>query len=134
MALNLSTVAGYAADARGILLDKFKPYRYTDTALVVALNLALLEGRRLRPDLFICEYGTEVPQYEAISGEEVPIEGQFRLAFVYGMVSQILLRDEEDVQNQRANSFRMMFEDALIGMRRHPIEGATPAPAGKGGQ
>lgn len=135
MALDLETVAGYVKDVRGILLDKTRPYRYTDTALLVALNLALLEGRRLRPDLFICGYGLEVPHYEVISGEEVPIEGQFRLAFVYGVVAQVLLRDEEDVQDARANSFRSMFEDMLLGVRRHPVQGGTPTPASvKGGQ
>lgn len=135
MALNLETVAGYVKDVRGLLLDKTKPYRYTDTAVIVALNLALLEGLRLRPDLFICGYGLDVPQYGEVSGEEVPVEAQFRLAFVYGICAQVLLRDEEDVQDARARSFRSLFEDILVGVREHPVQGGTPTPAStKGGQ
>ncbi len=50
MALDLQTVESYIGDARTLLLDQIPPFRYSDTSLLIALNLALLEGRRLRPD------------------------------------------------------------------------------------
>jgi hypothetical protein len=49
----LETVADYVDDARVLLLDQVQPYRYDDTSLLTALNVALLEGRRLRADLFV---------------------------------------------------------------------------------
>lgn len=133
MALTLSTVQGYVKDVRALLLDKIKPYRYSDTALLAGLNLALLEGRRVRADLFVCRYGNDVPSYEEVSGEEVPIEPQFRLAFVYGIAAHTLLRDEEDVQDARANAFQEMFHSILLGSRPAPIQGGTPQAKAKEG-
>lgn len=133
MALNLYTVSGYVKDTRALLLDRVQPYRYSDTALLVALNLALAEGRRLRADLFVCRYGNNLPVYEAVSGEIVPIEPQFRLAFVYGMAAHTLLRDEEDVQDSRANGFLAKFENMLTGTTRTPMpaDAGTPQPKQK---
>lgn len=128
MALNLLSVEGYVKGIRALLLDKVQPYRYSDTALLVALNLAMLEGRRVRPDLFVCRYGNQVPQFEAVSGEEVPIEPQFRVGFEYGAAAHVLLRDEEDVQDQRANNFLDKFHDILTGVRPSPMSGGTPTP------
>lgn len=133
MPLNLHTVQGYVTGVRSLLLDKIKPYRYSDTAILVGLNLALLEGRRLRPDLFLCRYGNEVPQYEAVSGELVPVEQQFRLAFEYGIAAHVLLRDEEDIQDDRANNFLEKFHDILVGVRPSPMspKAGTPTPKQK---
>lgn len=134
MAYNLESVEGYVKGARALLLDKVVPYRYSDVAMVVGLNLALQEGRRIRPDLFICRYGVDVPQYEGVSGEIVPVEGQFRNAFLFGIAAQVLLRDEEDVQDARSNNFRDMFESILLGVRQAPMHGGTPtAQAGNQG-
>lgn len=133
MALTLSTVQGYVKDVRALLLDKVAPYRYSDTALLAGLNLALLEGRRVRADLFVCRYGNDVPSYDAVDGEEVPIEPQFRLAFVYGIAAHTLYRDEEDVQDARANTFQELFHSMLVGVRPSPIQGGTPQAKSKEG-
>ena len=125
---DLSSVAGYIRDVRTLLLDKTKPYRYSDPSLLVAFNTALLEGRRLRPDLFVYRHGVKVPAYDSVSDEEVPIEDQFRLAFVYGTTAHALARDQEDVQDQRSNLFMSVFHDILIGVRLTPIGGGTPGP------
>lgn len=129
MAFNLQTVQDYIEDARTLLLDRIAPYRYSDTSLIVALNLALLDGRRLRPDLFVYKWGNRVPSYDAVSGQDVPIEPQFRKAFVYGLVAHALLRDQEDVQDTRSSLFMGTMEDILTGVRRPAIQNAgTPAP------
>lgn len=133
MALTLSTVQDYVTDARNLLLDKVQPYRYDDDSMVRGLNLALREGFRLRPDLFLCRYATEIPKYGEVSGAEVPIEDQFQLAFAYGIASIVLLRDEEDVQDLRAAGFRDQFEDILVGRTLRPVHGGTPAAPGKQG-
>ena len=49
----LNTVADYINDARTLLQDMIPEYRYDDPSLLRALNVALLETRRIRPDLFV---------------------------------------------------------------------------------
>ena len=124
----LSTVEDYVKDVRVLLLDRIEPYRYKTPEIITAFNLALLEGRRLRADLFAGKERMHVPSYTADSTEEVPIEGQFRLAFVYGTAAHTLLRDDEDVQDERANSFMAAFYNMLCGERPRPIAGGTPGP------
>src|SRR3954471_20234440 len=101
----LNSVASIIADVRTLLLDKVQPYRYEDTELLNALNTSLLEARRLRADLFVTRWGNRVPFYGAVSGEPFCVEDQFRLAFVYGVAAHALLRDDEDIQDTRANGF-----------------------------
>lgn len=113
----LDTVADYIADARTLLLDTIEPYRYDDDSLLVALNVALLEGRRLRADLFVFNdrKGGQVPAYTAVDSTSVPIEAQFRLAFLHGLAGHALERDQEDVQDKRAVSFLNIMSNILIG-------------------
>lgn len=129
MADDLCTVQELIADVRRLILDRVPPFRYDDDSLITALNVSLLEARRLRPDFFVCRYGNHVPQFEAVTGEIIPVESQFRLAFEYGVAGHVLMRDEEDVQDARANSFRDMFHDMLVGVRPSPVQGGTPQPA-----
>jgi len=126
--LDLQSVDSYIKDARVILLDTVPPYRYSDISLVVALNIALQEGRRLRADLFIHDGRVRVPSFAAISGEPVPIEDQFRMAFIFGLCAHALLRDAEDVQDIRANMFMTAFQSMLTGVLIPPISGGTPGP------
>ena len=128
MALDLNSVESYVKDARVLLLDTVAPYRYDDTSLIVALTVAMQEGRRLRADLFIHNGHMRVPQFSAVSGEPVPIEDQFRMAFVFGLCAHALLRDAEDVQDVRANMFMAAFQSMLIGVLTPPISGGTPGP------
>ena len=54
MAQYYRTVADYAATARSQLQDLVgPPYRYSDDDIVGALNQALAEMGRVRPDLFL---------------------------------------------------------------------------------
>ena len=126
MADHLHSVESYIKDIRVLILDKTPPYRYDTPELLVAFNSCLLDGRRLRPDLFVYKHGNRVPHYEAADGEEVPIEPQFRLAFVYGTAAHALARDDEDVQDARAASFRAVFESILVGQSMPRIQGGSP--------
>jgi hypothetical protein len=130
---NLMTVEGLIKGARTLLLDKVSPYRYSDISLIAALNIALNEARRVRPDIFICRYGVAVPQYEEVSGEIIPVEAQFRLALEYGVVAHALMRDQEDVQDERSASFNNNFYNMLTGVRPVPTQGGTPTPSKAGG-
>lgn len=125
---NLMTVQSMINGARTLLLDKFQPYRYSDISLIAALNITLLETRRVRPDLFICRYGIEVPQFEEVSGEDIAVDSQFRLAIEYGVAGHALLRDQEDVQDQRSATFTANFYNMLVGVRQTPNAGGTPSP------
>ena len=124
----LDSVESYVDDARTILLDRTPPYRYDNDTLLVALNTALLEARRLRPDLFVYKFSDRMPSFGAVSSEQVPIEPQFRLAVVYGLVAHAMLRDEEDVPVARANSFLAKFQNMLVGIFATPAVPTTPSP------
>lgn len=122
----LEVVSDYIADARTLLQDVIAPYRYDDDSLVTAFNLALLEGRRVRPDLFVVRHNDKVPFFQQNNGETVHIEPQFRVAFVYGLCGHALARDQEDVQDARATSFMNLQNTILTGLRPAPIQGGTP--------
>lgn len=111
------------------MLDRIAPFRYSDVSLLVAFNLALLEGRRLRPDIFVYRYGNHVPSYSAVDGQKVNIEAQFRKAFAYGLVAHALARDQEDVQDERSNMFMDVMSVILTGQPTAArIGGGTPGP------
>ena len=124
----LDTVESYVNEVRTLLLDRRSPHRYKDHEILTALNTSLAEARRVRADLFIYRHGNHVPYFTAVSGDTVPIDTQFRLAFVYGIAGHVLERDDEDVQDVRANSFRGMFYDLLIGIKPQPLQGGNRGP------
>lgn len=110
----LTTVADYVAAARVLLQDTEVTYRYPDADILAALNYAMLEARRLRPDLFLTN-ANSMPTYSAIDTTAVAIDQQYRLALLHFVVGHISLRDDEDVQEQRAASFIAAFKTQLVG-------------------
>jgi hypothetical protein len=122
----LDTVEDYIDDARILLLDTIAPFRYDDDSLLTALNVTLLEARRLRPDLFMYERGMRVLSYPANDNTTVAIEEQFRLAILHGLVGHALERDQEDVQDARSQAFLLYMSNLLIGKRIV----SPPAPGG----
>lgn len=113
----LETVQDYITDARTQLQDVIQPYRYDDPSLLVALNVTLLEARRLRADLFVFNHGS-TDAFTAVDDEDVEIERPFRLAILNGLIGHALQRDQEDVQDARANAFLKLFNDILTGTRQ----------------
>lgn len=109
----LDTVADYIAEARILLQDTVVPYRYTDAELITAFNVGLLEARKLRADLFL---GRSVPSFTAVDTTAVTMDEQYRLPFVYFIVGQAELRDEEDTQDTRAGALLTKFKAQLVGM------------------
>lgn len=127
-------VGAYIKDVRTLLQDQIQPFRYATSSLVDALNLIIMEVRRLRPDLLI-DYLDQVPQYDwnsklngvsnaAGDGDSddddnptwtawVPIEQQFRQALVLGIVGHALKRNQEDIEDERATGFVQAFENML---------------------
>jgi hypothetical protein len=126
MSSALETIDDYVDDARVLLLDTVSPYRYSDASLVVAMNVTLLEARRLRADLFLYNrYGSGqkgVQSFQSVDGTKVQMEEPFRLAILHGMIAHALERDQEDIQDARAGVFMGVFNTMLVGR-------ATSAPA-----
>lgn len=123
------TVGGYLKDVRTLLQDKVQPYRYSTHSLVRALNLTLLEMRRVRPDLFV-DYLDNVPQYFAAPDDDLlpdvpeeamtsvlqewlPLEQQFRQAVVHGVTGHAIMRDQEDIEDERSTGFMQTMVNIL---------------------
>jgi len=93
-------------------------YRYQDTEIVSALNDALMEARRLRPDLFLTSSPVTFtpPAFTNNDNTPVMIDFQYRMPIVTYMAGMIQLRDMEDVQDNRATQFLAMFKQQLVGL------------------
>jgi|SRR5215204_1567025 len=108
----LDTVTDYLAQARSLLQDRTYPVRYSDSDLIDALNLGLLEARKLRADLFL---GT-VPgtiSVTSIGGTGADpmsaIDEQYRVPLLYYVVGHALERDDEDGSDRRAEQYKLRF-------------------------
>lgn len=106
----LDTVQDYLDRVRVLLLDQVEPYRYETADLVEALNMGILEARRLRPDLLKSYFRTSLPDFSASTlTAEVPIDPQYRVAFVYYICGHAQLRDDENNQDSRSAAFLNKF-------------------------
>jgi hypothetical protein len=112
----LDTVTDYVVEVRRLLQDAVVPYRYSDENMLSALNMGLLEARRLRPDLFLSSgLRNAVPSFSTTTGSTlVPMDPQYRPAIVYYMCGQTQLMDEENTQDQRATVFMNKFVSQLL--------------------
>ncbi|MGE0677767.1 hypothetical protein [Pseudolabrys sp.] len=109
----LATVSDYVTEARVLLQDTIAPYRYSDSELVLALSIAVQEARRIRPDLFLSYFGA-LPSFTANDSTAVPVDEQYRSAFVFYMVGRAQLRDDEGTQDSRAAAFIGTFRSQLL--------------------
>lgn len=113
----LDYVADYITRARVLLQDTVEDYRYPTADLVEALNLAVMDARRLRPDLFLTDFSVLQEFAEADAEDdaevEVSIDPMYRTAFVYYIVGHAQLRDEEDTQDARATVLLNKFNAIL---------------------
>lgn len=110
----LETVQEMVTTAR-VLLQDVDGDRVSDAELLVGLNAALLEMRRLRPDMFIST-ANSVPDYAAVDSTDVDVDQQYRMAVVYYMVGHAQLRDEEDTSDARASALLQKFTAQLTGV------------------
>jgi hypothetical protein len=111
----LSLVSDYLSEARRLLQDKAVPYRYEDNEIVTALNIAIGEAARIRPDMFQDYYGSELPSYTTIDlSALVDIPAAFRMAFLYYIVGYNQLADQEDVTDARSSALLNKFVSQLL--------------------
>ncbi len=90
--------------ARRILQDEDAAnYRYSDQSLLDAVNDAILEVRRVRPDLFI---SVSFSPTDVLLGQEsaalIPIEDMYFQSLVYLTTGYQMLRDDEFSLDSRA--------------------------------
>ena len=122
----LNGVGDYIADARVVLQDTIQSYRYADDQLVTALNLAFLDGKRLRPDLFINGRWEPYPTWTVADipiNTAIPMQDTFRQAFVFGCCAHAVARDQEDIQDERSVAHSNTFNAILLGTM---MPGTTP--------
>ena len=111
----LDTVQDYIDRARVLLLDQVEPYRYPDLDLVEALNMAILEARRLRPELLRPFFRGTLPEFSiADLSAQVPMDPQYRAAFLYYICGHAHLRDDEITQDSRAAAFLNKFTAQML--------------------
>lgn len=112
----LDIVQDYITRARVLLLDQVGPqYRYPDDDLLQALNIAVMECRRLRPDVFQTYFNATptLPSFTTMD-DAVPIDPMYRMAFVYYIVGHAQLRDDENEEDARAGMFLNKFAASLV--------------------
>lgn len=113
----LSTVAQYISAARQLLQDKVVPYRYSDDDIVLALNLAIGEANRIRPDIFQAYMFTTLPSYSSASpSATVDVPDTYRMAFLYYIVGHNQLADQEDTTDARTSMLLNKFVAQLTSM------------------
>lgn len=116
--MSLLTVQDYLTQARVLLMDKIEPYRYETPELIEALNMAIVEARRLRPDLFTTYFRSDLPDYGPTDlNEEVPVDPMYRKSFLYYIVGHAQLRDEENTQDSRASALLNKFVAQLTSLQ-----------------
>ena len=112
----LDTVQDYVSAARVLLQDTVAPYRYADADMIAELNLAVLEAKRVRPDLFFEYRGKRpYPTFVALT-DAVPFEDVYRPALTYYLVGKCTLRDEEDTDDKRGMGMVQKFTAQLISL------------------
>lgn len=113
----LSTVANYISAARQLLQDKTVPYRYSDDDIVLSLNLAISEARRIRPEIFQDYFFTSLPEYSsAAPSTAVAVPEEYRMAFLYYIVGHNQLADQEDTTDARTSMLLQSFRAKLTSL------------------
>jgi hypothetical protein len=110
----LATVGEIVAECRVLLQDVYLPPRYSDAEIIAGLNIALLEARRLRADLFLA-LGMEAPAFTVSQmNVTVPIEPMYRPSIVYYVVGRMQLRDGEETTDARASALMNKFVGQML--------------------
>jgi hypothetical protein len=118
----LDSVSQYLAEARRLLQDEIVPYRYPDDELVDALNIGLLEARKLRADLFLPLFDIKWfdpgppagPVPPATLTSLVTLDPMYRPTLVYYIVGRAQLRDDEPTTDARAGALLQKFVSQML--------------------
>jgi len=110
------TVGDAISEARTILHDTDSQlYRYSDDDLVAYLNNALLEARRIRPDLFRAYINQSIPSFTTADfASAFPVDEMFFPQFVFYVAGSAELRDDEFTVDARAATLLNQFVAKLL--------------------
>lgn len=133
-----TTATSYVAAARQQLQDFVAPYRYADGQIVGALNTALAEMGRIRPDIFLDlkyhhplrkgDYEDGMPgafsladiaflpdgvTYDTAHGTVVPVPVKYIIPVHWFIAGWLQLFDVTDTQDQRGQAFMQKFQTQL---------------------
>jgi hypothetical protein len=132
------TATSYVAQARLTLQDLVVPYRYPDADVVGALNIALAEMGRVRPDMFLDlkyqhpltkgDLGDGVPgpyttddivvnpdgSYATTEGTPVPVPVKYYQTLNWFIPGWLQMYDVADTQDARAQGFMAKLQQHLL--------------------
>lgn len=121
-------VSDYLNATRVALQDLISPFRYTDDMVVQALNAAMFEISRIRPDIFLDlkyqqklrkgDIGEGIPNVfvSTRTTDMVPIPSKYRLPVQWYMEGLLQLTDVTDTQDQRAQAFLAKFQQQMMSL------------------
>lgn len=108
----MQVVQDYISAARTLMQDTTAAPRYSDEQFKLALDLAFDEAYRIRPDFFI---QVTVPTFAgAPTSTAVPVPKGYQAAFLYYIVGNVQLQDQEETTDSRASTFLQKFVAQLL--------------------
>lgn len=111
----LDTVQNYVDKVRTLLQDLIPPYRFDDDQLVGNLNAAILDSRRIRPELLMNYFKSPLPYYDPTNmAALVDFEPMYRMSLVYHMAGYTQLQDNENVDDNRGATFMQRWAFMLL--------------------
>jgi len=109
----LKTVSDYIKAARILLQDTTAAPRYQDSEFQLALDIALDEAYRIRPDFWININPVSIVTEDPATFEP-PIPRGYQSAFLYYMCGHVELRDDEETTDARSMSLLLKFTSQLL--------------------
>ncbi len=106
------TVQAVLNRAREILQD-IDATRYPDAELTAHVVDAIVQARYVRPDLFVADYQTPLPD-SLLPSDILPISDQFFAAVAYYVSGCAELRDDEFAVDGRAMTLREALVKKLV--------------------
>jgi hypothetical protein len=132
------TATAYVNTARTVLQDLVAPYRYPDNEITDALNIAMAELGRIRPDILLDlkyqhpltkgDIGDGVPgpyttsdivvnpdgTYNVSKGTLVPVPVKYYQTVNWFVTGWLQMYDVADTQDARAQGFMAKFQQHLL--------------------
>lgn len=105
-------------DARVVLNDQIEDAntipRYTEPQLLSYARAALVEARRLRPDLFLSNLTGAFPQFTAT--DTIPIPEEYAVALADYVIHRAEMRDDEFAVDGRAVVLLQKFKSGMLAL------------------
>jgi len=115
----MATIGELVTTARDLLQDNRDPakapYRHIDEKLCRYLNMALMDAKRLRPDLFLPDISTKEFAFAKTDfAVPFPLEYMYQSPFIEYMVGMVSVEEDEYVEEGRAAALLMRFGAKLM--------------------